>query len=85
MLSGFAFLEELDLADGIEIQCVPGLRVPDLANSERLPNNTGESASHLSRQRSIRLEEPAFELSLVTPAVCSKVSKLHKLHSVFLI
>jgi hypothetical protein len=81
--SGFDLVDDLYFPGQTEIQ-----------NEEALPGGSGylsftnklvESAESSSRRRSIHPEDPAFEVSLRILAAPPKTSKLHKLHSVFLI
>ena len=84
-LSAFDVLEDLDVPDQTEAHSSEQPLPAGSGQIARVANNIVESADHPSRRQSIHMKELAVKGSpeILTPY--RKASKLHKLHSVFVI
>ena len=84
-LSGFDVVEDLDLPDQIEFQSSTDSPITGNGSAGILASNIVESADHTQSRRPNLLAQFAASITLYTPHLSHKVSKLHKVHRVFLI
>jgi hypothetical protein len=84
ILAGIDVLEDLDLPDRIEFQCSSKTTLP-AGSGAPLARNIVESATHSGIRCSGWLEQLTPPVTIHTPHLSQKVSKLHKVNRVFLI
>jgi hypothetical protein len=85
ILSGFDVVEDLDLPDQIEFQSSTDAPATGNGSAGVLARNIVESADHTPSRCPKLLEQFAATITIYTPHLSHKVSKLHKVHRVFLI
>ena len=83
-LSGVDALEDLDLPDQVKLYNSTASPLLDPGHNVRLAHNMVESAGH-SRIRIFYFLEQSGKLLTTSPTLSRKISKLHKLHRVYLI
>ena len=85
VLSGIDVLEDLDLPDRIEFQCSSKTTLPGVGSGAPLARNIVESATQGGSRCYSWLEQFNPPITIYTPHLSQKVSKLHKVNRVFLI
>lgn len=85
ILSGLDLLEDLDFPIQIGVHSPLEDSVPNVGWGVNLVNNLVESGDRPRPSYAGLFERPAVDLPVDAPTVSKKVSKIHKLHCVFLI
>jgi hypothetical protein len=85
ILSGFDLVEDLELPKRIEIRALPDASLPIGAPGLHALNNIVESADHKPESYACLLDLHTVDSSAGGIVVFKKVSRLHKLHRVYLI
>jgi hypothetical protein len=85
ILSGLDVVEDLDLPDRIEFQDTADAPSATTAPAGLLARNIIETATHAGNRCSNSLEQFTHPTPLYIPHGSDKVSKLHKVHHVFII
>jgi hypothetical protein len=85
VLSGFDVLEDLDLPDQVEIRDSNEAPLPGNGSAGLLARNIVETATHAGIRCSNLLEQFTAPTTIYTPHSSQRVSKLHKVHHVFII
>lgn len=85
ILSGFDLLEDFDFPIQVGVRSPLEDSVPNVGRGVNLVNNLLESGDRPRLSYAGLFERPVVDLPVDAPTVSKKVSKIHKLHCVFLI
>ncbi len=85
ILSGLDVVEDLDLPDPIQLKDSTEPPLPVSASAGLLASNIVETATHAGIRCCNPLEQFTHPITTYTPHSSQRVSKLHKVHHVFLI
>jgi hypothetical protein len=85
VLSGFDLLEDLELPSLVSVQSPIDDALPNIGQRVKTVNNLLESGDRTRPVSSGLRELPIVDSSIDAPGVPEKVSKIHKLHRIFLI
>jgi len=85
ILSGFDLLEDLDVPSPAGVHSPLEGSLPSVGRGVDIVNNILESGDHARLSCAGPFELPAVDLPVDAPTVSKKVSKIHKIHRVFLI
>ena len=85
VLSGFDVLEDLDLPDQIRFEDSTQVPSPGNGSAGLLARNIVETATHAGIRYSNSLEQYTAPITIYIPHSSQRVSKLHKVHHVFII
>jgi hypothetical protein len=85
ILSGLDVVEDLDLPDPIQLQDSTEAPLRGSPSAGLLARNIIETATHAGIRCSNSLEQFSHPVTTYTPHYSQRVSKLHKVHHVFII